>query len=131
MFEEDVESIATGGFLAESTDEIAGGYLLFIEEMDIPEAPEAPSPEYPESPAVPKKRGRGAAKLGLSKLVKVTVVYNGQRYIVAKKVKRDIKIATKDIEVKFNDKNIPEININVDGIKLNEEEIDNLTTNKI
>ena len=116
------QSIATKGLLSGDAMTLASkGYIyVSIEEIPIP---------------VPKKRGRGAAKLGASvlkkeknperkKIIKVTVIYKGSEYIEAKVVEVGKKVTTKDVDVKLGKE--VKIEINVEGVTLNKKEIDNL-----
>ena len=114
------QTIATKGVLHNNNAVTFGtkGYIyLLIEEIPIP----------------PKKRGRGPAKLGASKLkkepkkpeklIKVTVKYDGRTYIEAKKVSVDTKVTSDDVSI-TNLGDVIKISINVDGVKIDNKDID-------
>jgi len=115
------QSIATKGLLSGDATTLASkGYIhIRIEEIPIP---------------VPKKRGRGAAKLGASvlkkeeqpekKIIKVTVTFKGVEYIEAKVVPIGKKVTTKDVDVKLGKE--VKIEINIDGVRLDKKDIENL-----
>ena len=58
------------------------------------------------------------------KVIKVTVIYKHKKYTEAKVVDKSMKVTSNDVNLSIGDG--VEININVDGIKLDKKDIDNL-----
>jgi hypothetical protein len=114
------QSVASKGYLHNNNAVTLGtkGYIYIrIEEIPVPPPPKKGG----SSGEMTKKFGK---KEDRKKIIKVTVIYDKRKYVEAKVVDLDVKVTTKDIDVKEGEKLI--IDINVEGVKLNQKDIEEL-----
>ena len=114
------QAVATKGVLHNNNAVTFGtkGYIFIkIEEIPVP----PPKKRGGSSGEMTKKFG---TKKDRKKIIKVTAIYKGQEYVEAKVVDLDAKVSIKDIDVKKGPEVI--IEINIDGVKLNKKDIEEL-----
>jgi hypothetical protein len=108
------QSIATKGLLNNNAVSLVSkGYIYIkIEEIPIPPDIGGAGSDY-----------RIEDKLNW-KIVKVTVIYKDEEYVQAKIINTDVDVSAKDVNVKLGEKVV--IDINVDGIKIDNKDIETI-----
>jgi hypothetical protein len=113
------QTVATKGLISGNALTLASkGYIhILIEEIPIP----TPKKRGGSSGEMTKKFGK---KKERKKIVKVTIIYNKIKYVEAKIVDMNVKVTSRDVDVKIGEQ--VKIDIKVDGVKVDKEDIDKL-----
>jgi hypothetical protein len=112
------QTIVTKGLLNNNAVSLASKGYIFIR---IEEIPVPPRKKGGSSGEMTKKFGK---KEDRKKIIKVTVTYKERKYVEAKVVDLDAKVTARDVDVKLGPKVI--IDINVEGVKLDQKDIEEL-----